>query len=810
MDKEWIAVDNFPGPGQGNVYHVVRDFGGGNGVRFFRSLDQGATWGPFGGTVIASASPSNVQGAYVVVAPNHDVHAFWYDSNPSPDEIRTRRSSDFGVTWSAPVTVTTLTSTATNGSLSLVAGFRSNSFVQATVNPVSGNLYVVYNDPEAVSGGDRGNILFRQSTDGGLSWSAPTMVNDDGTDQAQYFPAIACRPDGTGLAVCWYDNRNDPNDVNIERWGVTASVSGSTVTFGPNFQISPQFVPVFGVDPVVNSVYMGDYDQMAATNTAYYTTWGDNRDDSIAVPSRKNANVRFTSFGQDGPGAALSYQSVAVEGGNLNGRIDINECVDLVVDVENVGTLPATGIVGTLSTTNPEVSIVNPAVAYPDLAPGASDSGVVPFQVSTSTAFDCAAPVEFTLTLVHDGGTDVSSFSTAGSANYQVTVGSGSIVAGTTDIGNHGDDLVTLVSLPFPVTFYSTSYTQVRLSSNGNAQFTGNDNEWTNSCLPTGTFGASILAHWDDLLTNGGGEGIFTSTTGTAPNRAFHVEWRTHYISGGGTANFELRLHEGSSDFELVYGNISQGGTSATIGCQEGAGPGSTQHSCNGGGIGSGLQLSFSLPGCPDGGGSCGGPFPPLITEVTPGFGPNTGVTGVEIHGLRFTGTTAVSFGPNAVSFTVDSDNQITADLGAVPTTGHVDVSVTTPEGTDVLVDGFDYFVPPTQIGTPCSTPSLGWKGAPILGERYTVITSNLNGASQLLLVDWSDQGNGAFARRLPSQPPCPIRIQADEIIDLGTQPGYSFDIPVDVNLIGVHLRTQAKIVSPPATTQVLDAVIGE
>jgi hypothetical protein len=37
QDKEWIAVDNFAGSGQGNVYLGESDFGPGNGIYFFRS-----------------------------------------------------------------------------------------------------------------------------------------------------------------------------------------------------------------------------------------------------------------------------------------------------------------------------------------------------------------------------------------------------------------------------------------------------------------------------------------------------------------------------------------------------------------------------------------------------------------------------------------------------------------------------------------------------------------------------------------------------------------------------------------------------
>src|SRR4029077_19004691 len=61
---------------------------------------------------------------------------------------------------------------------------------------------------------------------------------------------------------------------------------------------------------------------------------------------------------------------------------------------------------------------------------------------------------------------------------------SGSIVPGTVDIGNHGDDQVTTVALPCPFTLTVHTFTSINLSSNGNAQFTTTDPAFTNSCLP--------------------------------------------------------------------------------------------------------------------------------------------------------------------------------------------------------------------------------------------------------------------------------------------------------------------------------------
>src|SRR5204863_7640635 len=91
--------------------------------------------------------------------------------------------------------------------------------------------------------------------------------------------------------------------------------------------------------------------------------------------------------------------------------------------------------------------------------------------------------------------------------------------------------------------------------------------------------------HWDDLLTNQPGGGIFTSLVGVTPNRIFNVEWRTCLYSPNGctgvTVNFEVRLFEGQDRFDIVYGQIDQGGTGATIGVQR-SGTGSfSQYSCN-------------------------------------------------------------------------------------------------------------------------------------------------------------------------------------------------------------------------------------
>ena len=139
---------------------------------------------------------------------------------------------------------------------------------------------------------------------------------------------------------------------------------------------------------------------------------------------------------------------------------------------------------------------------------------------------------------------------------------------GTTDIGNHGDDTVTTIALPFPFTLYGQTFTSINLSSNGNAQFMTTDATFTNQCLPWTTHNYTIFPYWDDLYLVNSGFGIFTSVSGTAPNRIFNIEWRAQYFPGSGSANFELRLYEGQTRFDVLYGTVSEGNTSATAGVQ--------------------------------------------------------------------------------------------------------------------------------------------------------------------------------------------------------------------------------------------------
>jgi uncharacterized delta-60 repeat protein len=315
-DKEWMAVDNNAGGGQGTVYLLIRDFSSAkNGIYLYKSTDNGSTFGPSGGTLIASAGSGNVQGPFVTIGPDHAVYVFYFDNSTTTEYIKVRKSTDQGATFSDPVTVATLATKGTNGDLGLsgirngttgAAGFRSSAFPHAAVNPSNGQLYVTYDD-RGTKPGDKADVYFTMSNDGGATWydgvdpnhtTKAVRVNSDATTTDQWQPTIAASTDGRRVGVFYYSRQEDSTGNNLFKYyGSLGAVAGSTVTFGTNFAVSDTASkPEFGRDSLVNGSYMGDYNQAIATEDGYFNvTWSDNRSalttDTTGV--RMDPNVYF-------------------------------------------------------------------------------------------------------------------------------------------------------------------------------------------------------------------------------------------------------------------------------------------------------------------------------------------------------------------------------------------------------------------------------------------------------------------------------------------------------------------------------------
>jgi hypothetical protein len=197
---------------------------------------------------------------------------------------------------------------------------------------------------------------------------------------------------------------------------------------------------------------------------------------------------------------------------------------------------------------------------------------------------------------------------------YSITQSTATVVSGTVDIGNHCDDCTTVITLPFSYQLYNMSFITATVSSNGNLQFDSNSPRSSITCLPGLDFFYTILPQWGDLVTDCANCGVFTSVSGSAPNRIFNIEWRAAFFEGV-PVNFELRLYEGMTEFQVIYGSIPSTGGGAVVGVQKGIlGESFTEYECNTAGtLSDGLDLIFDLTPC----GGTPTPRPPTFTPTS-------------------------------------------------------------------------------------------------------------------------------------------------------------------------------------------------
>lgn len=219
-DKQWVAVNHNPNPPfQDHVYAAWAVFNGFSvEINVAVSRDRGQTFSK----AVRLNPPQTTGPATTFVYPAIDAAGtvymafagFFPPPSLSPVTLWVTRSTDDGVTWSPFVQV------ATVGALTTCClpntTFRdgiTESFAASPTYP--GHLYMAYEEWD----GTQMDVKFTQSTNGGLKWSTPVVVNDNsdetGVPTDQFQPSVAAGPGGA-VAVAFYDRRQAcPNDDSV-------------------------------------------------------------------------------------------------------------------------------------------------------------------------------------------------------------------------------------------------------------------------------------------------------------------------------------------------------------------------------------------------------------------------------------------------------------------------------------------------------------------------------------------------------------------------------------------------------------------
>ena len=138
------------------------------------------------------------------------------------------------------------------------------------------------------------------------------------------------------------------------------------------------------------------------------------------------------------------------------------------------------------------------------------------------------------------------------------TFSSAYVATGGTNLGT-GDDLTFNTTLPFAFNYDNVNRaagTAITVTTNGFMSFQTGIGTSLNDIVGISTYQNSIAICSEDMYVTGG---VLVSTTGSAPNRVFRVEWSsTRAFSGTGTlVNFQIRLYETTNVIEFWYSSLN-------------------------------------------------------------------------------------------------------------------------------------------------------------------------------------------------------------------------------------------------------------
>jgi len=202
--------------------------------------------------------------------------------------------------------------------------------------------------------------------DGGRTWSELIKVNDDGTENDQFFPCIAVDPNGV-IHIAFGDRRDDSSDVRYSVYYTNSSDRGDSFT--SNRRVSDTCSnPFFGSS---EGSYIGDYFGVAVSGDDVYVAWTDCRAGSRYYVNQDVMFARVRDIPEPrigiSPNVCSIGDSVTILGVNFSRLRDISLKIDGVevggARTDENGRFNATLIVPALSEGNHTVMAID-ALGY--------------------------------------------------------------------------------------------------------------------------------------------------------------------------------------------------------------------------------------------------------------------------------------------------------------------------------------------------------------------------------------------------------------------------------------------------------------
>ncbi len=299
QDKEWIAIDPAT-----NFYYITwtefDDYGSSastdsSRIMFSKSLDGGVSWSPAQKINKTSGdcidSDNTTEGAVPTVGPNGEIFVAW----AGPDGLVFDRSLDTGKTW---LENDIFVSSIPGGWDYAIDGISRCNGLPITIcdlsnGPHHGTIYINWTDQR--NGINNTDVWLVKSTDGGNTWSAPFMVNDDTTQNQQFLTWMSVDQTTGDIYIIFYDRRAYPDT----RTDVTVAVSKDGGSSFKNYKISHS-----PFQPTPN-IFFGDYNNISAHNGIVRPIWTRLNNDSLSVwtaiinsESDLSTKISYNTFGE--------------------------------------------------------------------------------------------------------------------------------------------------------------------------------------------------------------------------------------------------------------------------------------------------------------------------------------------------------------------------------------------------------------------------------------------------------------------------------------------------------------------------------
>lgn len=285
-DKPWLAVNNLANdPRNGQVYIAWSDHPAGTPrqVHFAKSTDKGVTWS-LPQTLSSDLSSGHQFGTNVRVGPGGIVYVAWaiYDGGAVTPETAfgMAKSTDGGETWG---TGAWRAIQQVHGHHTVFPPFVEHFSFPCLAVDVSGGLrngtvYIAWTNLGVPGGGiGDADIYIAKSTNGGATFDVgnAVRVNQVATN-TQWSPWLACDPATGALVAIWYDGRVDPAD------NLTATFCGISTDGGTtwnDFRLGDEnFHPIGQL-----ATQMGDYIGVDASGGYVVPVWADCRNGTNAL-----------------------------------------------------------------------------------------------------------------------------------------------------------------------------------------------------------------------------------------------------------------------------------------------------------------------------------------------------------------------------------------------------------------------------------------------------------------------------------------------------------------------------------------------